>query len=302
MVAGSLIGPIVYLPIALIPLAAGIGILRRRMWSAYGFALFCCMQLVLLPLIAARSQGVDLATRLGALVSSLFAILVGVLFFFAGRSLAKSGGPPGHPFPWVVLSLLVTFPLFFFQPFVNPTGSMEDTLLIGDRIFVQLAPRANPQRGDVIAFHYPVDRSQTFIKRVIGMPGDRIRIADKVVYRNGVALQEPYIRHKAGYPDSYRDNFPSAEATALLLPAAEAMLKTNVVDGEVVVPADSYFVLGDNRDNSLDSRYWGFVSFQDFIGKPVLVYDSLDQSTEIAPGNSSQAWPRRRWGRLFHLL
>ena len=301
ILAGALLGNIAYLPFALVPLVAGIGILRRRMWSAYGLALFLGMQLLLLPLIADRSQGADLAAKIGALVSSGLSLILSVLFFFAGRSLAKTGSPAGHPLPWIALSVLVTFPLFFVEPFVNPTGSMEDTLLIGDRILVRLIPRLKPDRGDLIVFHFPVDRHQTFIKRIIGMPGDHIRIADKIVYRNGAMLQEPYVRHKAGYPDSYRDNFPGGESAVSMLPTAQAMLKTNVVNGEVVVPAESYFVLGDNRDNSLDSRYWGFVGFQDLIGKPLLVYDSVESSTANEPG-SSPVPSRRRWGRLFHLL
>ena len=177
---------------------------------------------------------------------------------------------------------------------------MEDTLLIGDRLLVRVMPGPHPTRGDLMAFHYPVDRSQTFLKRIIGVPGDRIRISDKIVYRNGVALQEPYANHKAGYPDSYRDNFPSPPAFPL--PAAEEMLEKHVVNGEVVVPEGAYFVLGDNRDNSLDSRYWGFVGSQDLIGKPFLIYDSLEQSTEQVNAPASLVWPHRRWNRVFKLL
>jgi len=117
---------------------------------------------------------------------------------------------------------------------------MEDTILIG--VLVRVVPRGTPQREDLIVFQYPVDHSQTFMKRVIGLPGDRIRLVNKVVYRNGVALQEPYASHKESYPDSYRDNFPTGEATASLFPAAEAMLKDNETNREVVVPKDSYFV------------------------------------------------------------
>lgn len=110
------------------------------------------------------------------------------------------------------------------------------------------------------------------MKRVVGAAGDRIRISDKIVYRNGAALKEPYAIHKASYPDSYRDNIPS-ESDSPFAAAAQEMVKKNVVNGEVVVPQGKYFVLGDNRDNSLDSRYWGFVDSGDVIGKPLPIWN-----------------------------
>jgi signal peptidase I len=186
-------------------------------------------------------------------------------------------------------------PILFVQPFVMPTGSMEDTLLIGDRILVQRWPKIAPQRDDVIVFLYPPDRSQTFVKRVAGIAGDRIRISNKILYRNGQALQEPYAVHKTSYVDSYRDNFPS-EPTVSLDRAGLKMLNEHVVNGEVVVPDGKYFVLGDNRDSSLDSRYWGFVDASDIIGKPVLIYDSEE------PAQAAESFTithRVRWGRLF---
>jgi signal peptidase I len=179
---------------------------------------------------------------------------------------------------------------------------MENTLLIGDHILAQRFPRPKPMPGDMIVFIYPIDRHQTFIKRVIGVPGDRIRISKKVVYRNGVELSEPYAIHKNDYPDSYQDKFPSEPEADAVVDAAREMLKNNVVNGEVVVPKGKYFVLGDNRDNSFDSRYWGFISSSDVIGKPLLIYDSVDQTTEDVT-NGKQAGPhRRRWGRLFKFI
>jgi signal peptidase I len=140
-----------------------------------------------------------------------------------------------------------------------------------------------------MVFHYPVDRNQIFTKRIVGMPGDRIRLSHKVLYRNGVAQNEPWVTHKLDYEDQYRDNFPN-EPNALIFPTAQLMLAKSVVGGEVVVPPGMYFVMGDNRDQSLDSRYWGFVSERDFIGKPLFVYDSVDENKH------------HRWDRLFRPL
>ena len=86
---------------------------------------------------------------------------------------------------------------------------MQNTLLIGDRILVQRFPKTKPTIGDIVVFAYPIDRTQTFVKRVIGLPGDRIKISDKIVFRNGTALQEPYVVHSSSYSDPYRDNLPS---------------------------------------------------------------------------------------------
>jgi signal peptidase I len=231
----------------------------------------------------------------GLLIASAgFSLALGILFIFADRSLAASGATRDRAWPWIAVTALVTLPLFFFQPFLNPTGSMEDTLLVGDHFFVQRFPRPNVTRGDIIAFLYPVDPKQTFIKRIVGIPGDRIRIVNKVLYRNGERLNEPWVSHKLDYIDSYRDGFPR-EPNTVLFPPAQTMLAHHVVDGEVVVPAGNYFVLGDNRDQSLDSRYWGFVPFANVIGKPVLIYDSVEETTQP---------PARhiRWNRLFRLL
>ena len=292
-IISALTQQIIVLPFAVIPLMAGIGIVRKRVWSAYGFALYLFAQLLLLALVLSRSS--DITTMLPEIIGAGVLIApVTALFLFAGRSLAAAGAERGWAIPWVAVSVLFILPFLFFQPFVIPTGAMENTILIGDRILVQRFPRTKPVLGDMIVFAYPVDRSQTFVKRVIGVAGDRIKISDKIVCRNGVPLQEPYASHKSSYPDSYRDNFPSGELNIAVIDAGQEMLKKNVVNGEVVVPQGKYFVLGDNRDNSLDSRYWGFVDSADVIGKPLLIYDSEDQ----APGKPH----RRRWNRFFKLL
>jgi signal peptidase I len=291
---GALTGPIVLLAFALIPLVAGIGILRRRVWSAYGFALYLLAQLLLAAFLLFRNKSPNAVAQI-----VLLAILV-PSFLFAGRALSASGAQRGMVWPWIALSALTTLPMIFVQAFIIPTGAMEDTLLIGDRILVRRFPKPRVARGDLIVFVYPIDRGQTLTKRVIGVSGDRVKIVEKTVYVNGAALKEPYVVHKSPYRDSYRDNLPSEPAS----PSAEAareMLKNNVVNGEVVVPKGKYFVLGDNRDNSLDSRYWGFVGSGDLIGKALLIYDSEEVSTDSVPvGNV--IYPRRRWSRFFKPL
>src|SRR5512142_210307 len=163
---------------------------------------------------------------------------------------------------WTVTIILLLFgTTTLVQAFVIPTGSMEDTLLIGDHLLVDklayapagpiskwILPYEKVKRGDIIVFRYPIKITETFVKRVIGVPGDHIRIENKQVYVNGVKLNEPYKYHKTEYIDSYRDNFPG-EPNTQIFPPAERMLRDNVKNGEVVVPASSYFAMGDNRDS-----------------------------------------------------
>ena len=293
VILSALTGAILALPFALIPLMAGVGILRRRCWSAYGFGLFLSAQVLLLLLLVFRAGEISGSAIAGAAL----ALVLAVLFFLAGRALAAAGSKRGQALPWVVVAALFTLPLLFVQVFVIRAGSMEKTLLIGDHILVQRFPRPTPVRGGMAVIRDPADRRQTYVKRVIGIPGDRIRIARKVVYRNGTVLQEPYAVHITEYMDSYRDNFPS-EPQGPYANAALEMLSSHVVNGEVLVPEGKYFVLGDNRDNSLDSRYWGFIDSRDVIGKPLLIYHSEEQDTEGVAGG-----PRRvRWNRILKLL
>jgi signal peptidase I len=293
-VISALAGQIFLLPFALIPLMAGIGIMRRRAWSAWGFALYTFAQLLPISLALSRSSSLRTLPP-GAIGAVALAALLIPLFVLAGRSLARSAAQNGRAWPWITVSALTAFPILFFRVFDVPTATMEDTLLTGDRILVQHFPKPTPSRGDLIVFIYPIDRRQTFVKRVIGVAGDRIRITNKIVYRNGAAVDEPYAVHKTDYVDAYRDNFPSGPDVAVYAPAKE-MLQEHVANGEVVVPEGKYFVLGDNRDLSLDSRYWGFIGFGDLIGKPRLIYDSEEQSAGVTLNR------RVRWDRLFRLL
>src|SRR5579859_4663949 len=178
------------------------------------------------------------------------------------------------------------------QPFVIPTSSMEDNLLVGDHLIVDrmayapagrfsrhLLPYEPVKRSDIIVFRYPLNIKEDYIKRVIGLAGDRIHLVNKQVYLNGKKLDEPYKIHKSSYVDSYRDNFPATPNIGLP-PSAMDMLEHHVVNGEVVVPPGYYFAMGDNRDNSADSRYWGFVPSENIKGKPLMIYWSYEASTE----------------------
>jgi len=293
--------PIAAVAGSILPLLAGIGIVRKRVWAAYGYAMLALGQ-ALVALLLLRDQNAPTAELD---VTGVFALALSLLFFLAGRALAHSGATRGHALPWMIVACLVTFPFLFVRAFVIPTGSMENTLLIGDHVFVRVFPRPNPARRDLLVYRYPPDPKTTSIKRVIGVPGDRLRMVAQTVFVNSAALREPYVVHRFPPDDPYRDNFPS-DPTEIerILPSPEAlagakdMFFHHVVNGEVVVPPGKYFVMGDNRDNSLDSRYWGFIDATDIIGKPILIYAS--QETHV--NTTAFSLPHVRWNRLFKLL
>jgi len=226
---------------------------------------------------------------------------------------------------WTVTIILLLFgTTSLVQAFVIPTGSMEDTLLIGDHLLVDklafspygpvshhILPYTDVKRGDIIVFRYPVDIRQTFVKRAIGVPGDHIRLVDKNLILNGNKVNEPYVYHKTEYMDTYRDNFPG-EPNVHVAESAMDMLMNHVQGGEVVVPPGFIFAMGDNRDSSLDSRYWGFVPRENIIGKPLIIYWSYDAPTEALADPSISIthivdlvmhFPTKtRWGRTFNLI
>ena len=183
---------------------------------------------------------------------------------------------------------------FILQAFEIPSSSMEDTLLIGDHVFVnriQFAPRSAwvgrllPYRDvrfrDIVVFLHPDphDAGTYVVKRIIGLPGDRIHLRNGVVYRNGVALDEPYILHDKDHPsDFYRNNFPAVPPSDDygVYPNWIVDLQSHVQGEDLVVPPDHYFAMGDHRGVSLDSRYWGFIPRENIIGRPMFIYWSFE--------------------------
>lgn len=180
---------------------------------------------------------------------------------------------------------------FILQAFEIPSSSMEDTLLIGDHVFVnreQFAPKTSwmpvlpyrdIKRGDIVVFLSPAEPGLYVVKRIIGIPGDRIHLVDGAVYRNGEKLNESYVLHKGPVAyDPYRDNFPAVppSETYNVSPEWQLLMRTHIEGNDIVVPKDSYFGMGDNRDVSLDSRYWGFIPKENVIGRPMFIYWSFN--------------------------
>jgi signal peptidase I len=228
---------------------------------------------------------------------------------------------------WTINILILLFgTTTLVQAFIVPTPSMDTTVRVGDHLLVDklsyspagpiskhLLPYTEPKRGDIIVFRWPIDISQNYVKRVIGVPGDHIHLQNKVVFLNGRPLtNEPYIQHSDPTPREYRDNFPKDPWTesGLVSDRAQKMLDEHLVNGEVVVPPGSYFAMGDNRDNSLDSRYWGFVPRENIIGKPLLIFwsydaptaDWVDYNLDHFIDLAMHFFTKTRWNREFKLV
>ncbi|HET9180401.1 MAG TPA: signal peptidase I [Terriglobia bacterium] len=233
----------------------------------------------------------------------------------------------------VVLAIFGT--TFVVQAFKIPTGSMENTLLIGDHLLVnkfafayphgalaRLLPYRQIHRGDIVVFKYPgssedaQEPGEHFVKRVIGLPGDSVRVFHRQVFVNGTAVAEPFVRQS--HPNELRpgDDFPPVTwdemegATSVW----RAEFQNYVKDGQLVVPQNQYFVMGDNREESWDSRFWGFVPRTLISGRPLVIYWSY----ETPPGQYEQTslsdrlsqfgsmfvhfFSRTRWSRTFKLV
>ena len=234
----------------------------------------------------------------------------------------------------VILALFGTS--FIVQAFKIPSASMEGTLLIGDHLLVnkfifggtgawyeKVLPYRQLKRGDIIVFKYPYAEHQHYVKRVIGLPGDHLKLVDQEMFINGKPLPEPYVVHDStALYDPLNYNFPmpaSRFITSATKPEVANWLahemRKYVRGDEIVVPAGKYFAMGDNRDRSEDSRYWGFVDRDAIMGRPFLIYWSVDAQSADYSGESTY-WSRlisvfetlvhlpsrTRWSRMLHTV
>jgi signal peptidase I len=229
----------------------------------------------------------------------------------------------------VIAIFIITFCA---QPFRIPSESMESTLLVGDFLLVNkqagspnaegsagLLPSAAIHRGDIVVFHDPVDATLHLVKRVIGLPGDHLRLHSGRVFINGHALSEPYAVYRPSPPDNFRDNFPRLQSADPEIDSHWWIRMRSLIDnGELIIPTGNYFVMGDNRNDSEDSRYWGFVPREAIVGKPMLIYFSLQQNdTDDASTLTQEALADQRrqrsgkidslvdfarWGRIFQIV
>jgi signal peptidase I len=213
----------------------------------------------------------------------------------------------------VILALFIR--TFVVQAFKIPTGSMENNLLIGDHLLVNklvfgptrtgleraLLPVGTIKRGDVIVFKYPEEPDRDFIKRVIGLPGETLEVREKKVYINGTPLDEPYVHFLQP---------PSASSELSEVTSFDVRERY----GPVTIPPDQYFMMGDNRDNSQDSRYWGFLPRDLVKGKALVIYWSYESGREDYQENGAGAtlrglgsvfvhfFTRTRWDRMLHQI
>jgi signal peptidase I len=233
----------------------------------------------------------------------------------------------------VILALFGT--TFIVQAFKIPTPSMEDNLLVGDHllvnkfafgsqgsIFDRVLPFKTIHRGDVIVFRYPKDLTKHYVKRAIGLPGDRLKVVDKQVFVNGEPIGEPYKIHKSppgSYGDAFSNSFPPKRDSHVRYGYERSdenpyWYEAFEKDGELIVPPNHYFAMGDNRDNSSDSRYWGFVPRDFIVGKALIIYwsyetdsdeyrrtavgDRLQQATDLV----TNFFRKTRWSRTFKII
>ena len=223
----------------------------------------------------------------------------------------------------VIALFLLTFAV---QPFLIPSESMERTLLVGDfllfnkQIFAPsgavsrwILPYSEVRRGDIVVFHHP--DPPLLVKRVVGLPGDRIRVEQGRVLLNGHPVDEPYVAFEPAPPNPFRDSFPASVYTDPQVdPDWWRQMQGLISKGELTVPEGEYFVLGDNRNHSKDSRFWGFVPRGAIVARPLVIYFSLERPSttdvEVAHddrlGHESVLEARfrgfARWRRIFRVV
>ncbi len=212
----------------------------------------------------------------------------------------------------VAILLFLIIRTFAVEAFKIPTGSMEKTLLVGDFLLVnkavygaqvpftgvRLPAIENPERGDIVVFEYPLDRSKNYVKRVVGLPGDKVGMRGGELYVNGERLDESYVQHTQPGNDYYDSQFEWQRQHLAPEVNGDTYRPTRDDWGPILVPSGRYFVMGDNRDNSQDSRYWGFVDRAEIKGRPLFIYYSFDRS-KLRP----LPWLTEvRWSRVGDLV
>jgi signal peptidase I len=275
------------LPLAAIFLAVAYGIHRRHPWSAYGGALLLAAAAVR---IAIGATGAPLAS---VAIASGVTGLAGLALFVAARRMPAE---PSHSSraAWIALAAAVIILPMVCRAYVIASGSMQPTIMPGDQVLV-MPSTGTPARGEVVQIRNPTDRRQTFVKRVVAVGGDRVHLRDKQLFVNGAAVNEPYAIHRTDFIDEFRDNFP-AQPNVHIPDGWVEELRAHTVNRELLVPEGKFFVLGDNRDDSMDSRYFGYLDRSDITGKPALVYFSYDGER----GAPVLLYPSRiRWSRIF---
>jgi len=197
----------------------------------------------------------------------------------------------------VALLIALVVRTLVIQAFKIPSSSMENTLLVGDHIFVnkfifgyhipftkgRILQLTSPNRGDIIVFVFPEDKSKDFIKRVVGIPGDTVEVREKKLYVNGAPVEEKYVQY--------------ADGTMI-----DGLVRSRDTLPPVRVPPNKLFVMGDNRDRSYDSRFWGFVDMDAVIGKAMIIYFSVDWN-KVVKWTEVWKYPELvRWNRIGHIL
>jgi signal peptidase I len=248
---------------------------------------------------------------------------------------AKKPEKPKETLPESIASIASVFVCglfiitFVVQAFEIPSSSMENTLLIGDHVFVDrltpaarasylgpLMPYRDVHRGEVIVFLHPAEPGMYVVKRIMGVPGDRIHLDHGQLFVSGKPVSEPYLNPDRGFYDAYRDEFPKVPAAGAPNVTAEwpMVLSSQLQNGELVVPKDSYFGMGDNRARSLDSRYWGFIPKENIVGRPLFIYWSFETPSDQYERTSisdraafivhivTHFFTETRWGRMFHFV
>lgn len=216
---------------------------------------------------------------------------------------------------------------FCMQAFEIPSGSMENTLLIGDHLFVDrtimapktgwmpIIPYREVKRGDIVVFISPAQPGLHLVKRVVGVPGDRLHLRNGRLYVNGQLQDEKYVNlDETIGMNYYRDNFPQLPIDPTSTMEWHATMSSHMEGEDLVVPEDRYFAMGDNRNNSYDSRYWGFVPRKNIIGRPMFIYWSFEtpenQYTKRSLGERAafifhiviHFFDETRWSRMFRLV